>query len=134
MNVKSAAFFSNLLLLETKDWDSEANYIPNISDLNSTSKYDYFIFVRVKPNTNSLFSKGEEKEILEKEIVANEWFFDIAGCCSQKTLKFVIKNNYILPQNSLLNGKVKMDAENYYIQSGDLKPIDDLINILNKIK
>jgi len=39
----------------------------------------------------------------------------------------VIDNKYVLPQNSLLNSKIEMDAENYYIQAGDLKSITNLI-------
>ena len=38
-------------------------------------------------------------------------------------LQEVIKNDYILPQNSYLNGSTRMDAENYYIQAGDLLDI-----------
>ena len=39
----------------------------------------------------------------------------------------IIKEENILPKNSLLNGAVKMDAENYYIQSGCMKKIELLI-------
>ncbi|QOD60713.1 hypothetical protein H9I45_15445 [Polaribacter haliotis] len=130
ISIKSAAYFSNLLLLETADWNSNGNYIPNITNKNSSNKYDYFIFVRIKPNTNSLFENGSEKEILRKEIYTQNWFFDIVGCCSLDTLIYVINKEYILPKNSLLNGKIKMDAENYYIQSGDLKNLNYLINEL----
>tara|TARA_R110001606_G_scaffold393429_1_gene563329 strand:+ start:56 stop:787 length:732 start_codon:yes stop_codon:yes gene_type:complete len=120
ISIKSAAFFSNLLLLETADWDINGNYIPKSNNNDFTNKYDYFIFVRIKPNTNSLFKNNSEKEILRQEVNLRNWYFDIAGCCSLETLKYVIKNKYILPKNSLLNGKTKMDAENYYIQAGNL--------------
>lgn len=133
ISVKSAAFFSNLLLLETKDWDDEANYIPNLDQNSTTKNYDYHILVRIKPNTNSLFNDLIDKKSLEDEIKSNKWYYDIPGCCSNNTLKHIIQNNYVLPQNSLLNGIVKMDAENYYIQSGDLKNISELIKTLNKL-
>ena len=42
INVKSMAFFSNLLLSETKDWDMSGKYIPN------SKYYDYFVVVRIK--------------------------------------------------------------------------------------
>ena len=133
ISVKSAAHFSNLLLLETKDWDSEGRYIPNINNPDVADIYDYFVLVRIKPNTNSLFNGPTDEKSLKKEIVSNKWYYDIAGCCSLKTLKFIIRNNYVLPQQALLNGKIEMDAENYYIQSGDLKGIDELLNILKNV-
>lgn len=137
INVKSAAFFSNLLLLETKDWNENAEYLPN-KNIVTSNNYDYFILIRIKPDvkliltTNHLFCSNEiEKESLLNLIMNEKWFYDIAGCCSSETIKYIIKNNYVLPQNALLNGKIKMDAENYYIQSGDLKSIDLL---MDKIK
>ena len=130
ISVKSAAFYSNLLLLETKDWDTNGRYIPNIDNPDVADIYDYFILVRIKPNTNSLFNGSTDKKTLKKQIESNKWYYDITGCCSLTTLKFIIQNNYILPQNALLNGKIKMDAENYYIQSGYLKSIRSLLNIL----
>lgn len=133
ISVKSAAFFSNLLLLETKDWDDKANYIPNLNAEETTKNYDYHILVRIKPNTNSLFNDSIDKKSLEDEIKSKQWYYDIPGCCSNNTLKHIIQNNYILPQNSLLNGKVKMDAENYYIQAGDLKDISELTKRLNNL-
>ena len=50
INVKSMAFFSNLLLLETKDWDISGKYIPN------SKYYDYFVVVRIKPELKKEFS------------------------------------------------------------------------------
>ncbi len=32
----------------------------------------------------------------------------------------------------MLNGKVRMDAENYYIQAGDMIPATDLNELLNR--
>jgi hypothetical protein len=130
INVKSMAFYSHLLLLETKDWDEKGLYIPNKSNNETTIKYDYFVAVRIKPNTNSIKYDSWKKDDLIENILSSNWYFDIGGWCSHKTLKYIIKNNYILPQNTLLNGKTKMDAENYYIQFGNLKHIDELVEIL----
>ncbi len=47
INVKSGAFFSNLLLLETKDWNENGEYIPNANS-DATNIYDYFVFVQNK--------------------------------------------------------------------------------------
>jgi hypothetical protein len=49
---------------------------------------------------------------------------------SHITLMHLIKNNYILPQQALLNGKIKMDATNYYIQSGDMREIEELFRVI----
>jgi len=66
ISIKSAVFFSNLLLLEKADWDSNGYYIPNYSAPDLTDKYDYFILVRIKPNTNSLFNKSKKKGVCYK--------------------------------------------------------------------
>ena len=78
INVKSVAFFSNLLLLEKDDWNSEAHYIPNIA-INGTYHYDHFILIRIKPDiknilrNNSLYySDNVDKEILLKLILNNK--------------------------------------------------------------
>lgn len=130
--VKSAAFFSNLFLLETKDWNSEGMYIPN-HDISKIAVYDFFVLVRIKPDIkNVLKGISETKENLWQEIQKTNWFYDIPGCCSIKTIQHVIKNQYVIPKNALLNGKTKMDAENYYIQSGDLHHLDRLYSDLKQ--
>ncbi len=134
ISIKSAAFFSNLLLLESQDWDSEGRYLPNLLNNEGTDFYNYFVLVRIKPNTNSLFKGAISKQELRNEIDSNKWYYDIPGCCSNITLKFIIKNNYILPKNSFLNGKTRMDAENYYVQCAELKNITQLINILKNLE
>lgn len=133
ISVKSSAYFSNLLLLETNDWDLDGSYKPNSNKAQSNSYYDYFILVRIKPNTNSFFNTEKEKEILKASVLNHKWTYDIPGCCSLKTLKHIITNDYILPQGALLNGKTKMDAENYYIQTGNLKGINQLITHLKSL-
>ncbi|WP_289665545.1 hypothetical protein [Flavobacterium panacagri] len=139
INVKSAAAQSNLLLLETKDWNHQGQYIPNLSLNNgSTIQYDYFILVRIQPDIKKLFTARKylytdemTKEEIEKLIFNSVWEFDIAGYCSHQDLKNTINNNDVLPQNAMLNQYTKMDVSNYYIQSGDLHPIDGLVQLLN---
>ena len=46
-------------------------------------------------------------------------------------LKHLISNGFIIPQNAMLNGWMKMDASNYYCQAGDLKSINELIIFLS---
>lgn len=138
ISIKSTAFFSNLLLLEAKDWNVEGEYIPNLNN-SSNQNYDYFLMVRIKPDVKQLFQKekifySNEIELQKlKDIIFNQnWFFDFGGVCSNVTIKHIISNAYFLPQNALLNGTIKMDADNYYIQSGNLKEMDFFINWLKK--
>ena len=138
ISVKSVAFQSNLLLLETKDWNEKGQYIPNILANNgSTIAYDYFILVRIQPDIKKLFathrylySNEIAKKDIEDLIFKSNWNFDIAGYCAQSEFTEAINNGYVLPQNAILNHYTKMDACNYYIQSGNLNLINDLVQKL----
>ena len=137
INVKSAASFSNLLLLETRDWDANGIYIPNI-DIGG-GQYDFFILTRINPDGKSimtrerlLYSNEVEKGRLKNLMVNNNWSFDIVGFITLSELRNLIEQGFILPQNSLLNGKTKMDAENYYCQAGDMQPIENILPLLNE--
>ncbi len=139
INIKSAAFFSNLLLLEAKDWNSKGEYIPNLNS-SSSQNYDYFLMIRIKPDIKQLFQKKKifycdkiKSRQLKAVIFNQKWFFDFGGACSSTTIRHIISENYFLPQNSLLNGTIKMDAGNYYIQTGDLKNFDFFISELKKL-
>lgn len=140
INIKSAAHFSNLLLLETKDWDNLGRYIPNIGS-NSHTKYDFFILVRIEPdikkvfrNERLMYSNEVSKDKIDNLISSLSWKYDIVGYINNEQLINVINDNYILPQNSLLNGRVPMDAENYYVQAGDMLNIEILINELKQLQ
>jgi hypothetical protein len=139
INVKSAAFFSNLQLLETRDWNSKGEYIPNLHT-GTTSKYDYFILVRVKPDLkgvfrdNALFNGNSfDRTQIESIVTKQSFTADIPGYITHLDLVTVITNRDILPQNSWLNGKVRMDAENYYIQCGDMRTIPNLVTELKAL-
>jgi len=128
ISVKSASFFSNLLLLETNDWDDSGKYIPN--DI----LYDIHVLVRIKPDVkgllraNRLFFSDEVDIELIRSIIFKEVFeYDIPGFLTNTDIQTLIQNRFIIPQNAMLNGKTRMDAENYYCQSGNLREIDSLI-------
>ena len=128
ISIKSASFFSNLLLLETRDWDNSGRYIPN--DI----VYDIHILVRIKPDVkglmraNRLFFSDEVDEHLLRSIIFKEEFeFDIPGFLTKFDIQELIQNRLIIPQNTMLNGKTRMDAENYYCQSGNLRDISSLV-------
>ncbi len=109
LSVKSTKHFGNLILLETKDWSKDGEYLPNLDK--KSSIYDFHILIRTKANNET-------------------WDYDIPGFITHQDFKDVIKQKLILPKSSFLNGKIRMDAENYYIQAGDLRTIDELIKLL----
>lgn len=125
ISVKSMAFFSNLLLLETKDWNNKAEYIPN------NKSYDFFVVVRIKPELKKefrvqrmLYSDDIGFDQIKSVIVRQTFFADIPGYVSNAILKEKIEQKQILPKGSMLNGHTKMDAENYYILSEDFEEIE----------
>jgi len=127
INVKSMAFFSNLLLLETKDWDETGKYIPN------NKSYDYFFVVRIKPelkkefkNQRMLYSDDISLERIKSILEKQSFFADIPGYVTNSFLKEKIQAKQILPKGSMLNGRIKMDAENYYVLSIDLEEFDNI--------
>lgn len=124
--VKSTKFYGNLLLLETADWNSEGNYIPNLEK--GGEVYDSFVLLRIKPSCEDimksnrmLYSDSIEKTkvfALFSDII---WEYDMAGFIIHADLKRLISKNYILPKGAILNGKTIMDAENYYVQANDMR-------------
>lgn len=129
INVKSMAFFSNLFLLECKDWDESGAYIPD----EGSFIYDYFVCVRIKPNIKDLFkNEDSDKDKMFKLLDVQDFYFDIPGVLSHETLKEIIKRKYIIKKGDKLS-QTTMDADNYYIQSGDLKNINLMYNQLKGI-
>lgn len=131
INIKSMAFFSNLLLLETKDWDDSGLYIPN------KTHYDYFIIVRIKPDIKSVFRSKRllytDDILFEdlKELILSQGFeADIPGYIDNNKLIEIIKIKQILPKGSILNKSTEMDADNYYLISDDFDNIFKLKNLL----
>ena len=130
-SIKSTKSFGNLLLLETKDWNNNAEYIPNLAK--GEAVYDLFILVRIKPDCEYLLKKQSflysdlaDKSILHKFISSAQWEFDIPGFITNKDLLFAINNKLIINKGEMLNGKTKMDASNYYIQAADMHSINNI--------
>ena len=129
--VKSTKDYGQLLLLETKDWNDKGYYIPNIKK--GIYKYDYVMLVRIKPSCEDLlkkkkllYSKYVDRDELKQLVKSQKWSYDYAGYITYDELLHIIKNKYILPQNGLLNGKMPMDAENYYVQAYNMKQLDTI--------
>ncbi len=101
INVKSTKHFGNLMLLEQGDWNNNAEYIPNINTNNHI--YDLFVLLRINTRTNQ---------------------YDIPGFVNRSDLLQIIEKQHIIKKGQLLNGKIPMDANNYYVQSGDMRNIN----------
>lgn len=130
ISIKSTKSFGNLLLLEQKDWNSNAEYIPNIELGNAT--YDFIFLVRIKPNCEEILKTNQimDSLFIEKDKIANtllgvKWEIDVPGFITTDQLKYIIENKFIIPKGSKLNRRVNMDATNYYVQAGDLNDLED---------
>ncbi len=128
VSVKSTKCFGNLLLLETKDWNYDGRHIPN------DEAYDLTFLVRLDPNCEDLMKRNRllyvdtvSYDTLKAIILGEAWKYDIPGFITLPELQYLIRNQYILPQNALLNGRIPMDAENYYVQAGDMHRLDELL-------
>ena len=139
LNIKSTKAFGNLLLLETKDWNEQAQYLPNIEK--GHFDYDYFILVRMKPyceellGSRCLLSAGEtDKELLRHTLLSEKWEYDIPGWCSRAELVQIIGDKHIIKQGEMLNGKTRIDAANFYVQTGCMHNIKELFPLLKTKK
>jgi len=138
--VKSTKSFGQLLLLESDDWNDEGDYIPNLE--NDNSRYTAFILIRLTPFASDilkqhrwLYTDNIDKNGLKDAIMNETFSYDIPGCISRKMLVQAIGEELFIPQGAYL-GQIyesnKMDANNYYIQTGDMLDISTLIHFLKK--
>ena len=107
INVKSTKHFGNLMLLEQGDWNNSAEYIPNIGSNNHI--YDLFVLLRIDSRINN---------------------YDIPGFITRNDLMHIIQKQHIIKKGQMLNGKIPMDANNYYVQAGDMRNINTIRNFL----
>lgn len=136
ISIKSTKAIGNLLLLETKDWDNQGRYLPNVEGNDPRSGiYDYTIMVRIDPaceekflHSGVLYDDKCEKTVLEEIVYSKEWKYDYAGYITYDDLRMIITSgNYIIRESDLLNGTTRMDADNYYVQAGDMRDCTELV-------
>ncbi|MEI6898119.1 MAG: hypothetical protein V5786_11695 [Psychromonas sp.] len=132
-SIKSTKYYGNLLLLECKDWNKLGQYKPNLKT-GKPAFFDFFVLVRIKSDGDNLLKSNKylyvntiNKQELLQLIKSQRWYFDIPGYLTHKDLVEVITCQQLLPQGAILNKKTKVDADNYYIQSGDLSSLEQLI-------
>ncbi len=122
--IKSAKHFANLLLLETKDWNENGCYLPN-----NDCKYDGIVLVRVDDYVTELMKRNRlfyedicEKKKLENLLLNSKSVkYDIPGFISNEDLIQIIRQKHIIKKDFYLGKKTLIDADNYYVQSGDLR-------------
>lgn len=138
ISVKSTKSFGNLLLLETADWDTDGNYIPNLEK--GHASYDFSVLLRMNPfceeilRKNRLFYSNDiAKPVLESLLLNNvSWQYDVPGFVTREQLQEIIRERYVIPRGAFLNGKTRMDAENYYIQAGDMTPFEQIVDLIRR--
>ena len=114
-------------------YDSEGRYIPNSES--GSEAYDFFVLARVDPDGERimrehglLYADSADREILRRIILSERWRVNLAGYITgEELIDEVIEPGHILPQSSTLNRYTRMDAENYYVQAGDMHEIDGLL-------
>ena len=134
INVKTMKHFSNLLLLEQKDYSKDGNYLGHTD---SSKKYDIFFCARMRSSIQEYFrseglngrsfSSFIEFESHFKALSRMNWELDLPGFAPLDLLKQAIQDKHIIARGEYLNGRTRMDATNIYIQSGDLLDVG-LIN------
>jgi hypothetical protein len=134
--VKSTKSYGNLILLESKDWNSEGRYIASVGE---PRLYSHIVLVRIRPDSEELlrrFRPNPSTEVLRRDlhsILLNlDWEYDIPGFITTLDLLAIVKSDIKIPKGALLNNAVKMDAENFYVQAGDLRDIKDLLPDLSR--
>lgn len=133
--IKSTKSIGNLLLLETKDWDFNGNY------KYSNKEYSFFIFVILETDLESKLKKDQKlySDLLSKpelkKYIKDKYNYDIPGFLLKNDIKEIISKKQIIHQNTRVNSKNgrKMDVSNYYVQSGNMRNISVLLELLKRL-
>lgn len=139
IEVKSTKPFGNLLLLEKENWNSSGEYRHGTDG--SATRISHVALIRISPSIHEHARMLEQKYMtgkadkvgLTNELLRHKWTFDIAGFARREDLQQVFRAQQLLRQGSMLgpNG-VRMDADNYYIQTGDLRPLSELLPVIHR--
>ncbi|MCR4750200.1 MAG: topoisomerase DNA-binding C4 zinc finger domain-containing protein [Lachnospiraceae bacterium] len=136
ISVKSTKSYGNLLLLEKEDWNEKGEYLPNKGS--EVCTYDYTVLVRFYPDGEAIMKANHLllqrdfeipsniHDILCEKVMNVTWQYDFAGFIYFSELVKMIKENHSIPKGSYLNGRTKMDADNYYFQAGNMHSMPEL--------
>ena len=117
ISIKTSKHFSQLLLLEKKDYQVEEGRVFYKHDKDAP---DVIIFVRVCHNIANFMKENNWtniKDVKKDMYQDSKTTCEISGYITNKDFKNLIDNDFIITKGTLLNGKVPMDADNYYIIS-----------------
>jgi hypothetical protein len=133
ISIKSTTHFGNLLLLEAEDFDEHARYLPNRIN-GGVAKPEFHVLTRIAPDCKSilkskrwLYTDCVDRSLLFEFLQQSNWLMDCPGYINDADLMFLISNHFRINRGDKLNGRINMDADNYYCQSGNLRPISQLI-------
>lgn len=115
ISVKSSKHWSQMMLLETKNWNKNSELIYNINT-NKSYLYDFHLYSRIVPlkvfnNKKYIYPKGyqyidlnysnnnELKDKLFKHITEFKWAYEDSFIINNEYFKKIIKMNYILESN-----------------------------------
>lgn len=136
LHVKSTKHFGNLLLLEQADWSPEGNYAPGGSAKESVQA-EAIVLARVKPElwkavSSDLFENDQRR--LRDQILEVKWYVNVVGFATKSDIRLAIAKKHLIKKNALLQKSTYMDADNYYIQAGDLWDIGYLGKYLASVE
>ena len=130
--VKSTKWFGNLLLLESADWNEQGEYVASLGE---PVKYRAICLVRLGPDLANL-SRSLGIAIaplsidrLREAVLETAWLFDIPGWIDSDDLRRIVGANQRIARGTTL-GRITLDADNYYVQAGELRPVGDLLREL----
>lgn len=127
ISIKTTNFFSNLLLLNKKEWNCNGEYLYGINGIDSS--YKAFFLCRVSPNLDDILNlEGDSDPGIDNLIqyLENITFkADIPGYITIDDFKKIISADLCIPEGSKLGAKTFSDPL-YYCQAGDLWDIDKI--------
>lgn len=129
--VKSTKHFGNLMLLECSDWSHNGEYT---NAIDGKKTYDAIVLVRIYPDIGGQIEYFDNNEInwkqTQRRLESTAWKYDLPGYISSEDLKFLIAHEFKIPKGAFLNARIRMDADNYYVQAGQMKQMKYLSEIL----
>lgn len=134
ISMKTSKHYSQLLLLEKDDYSINNDKVFYKYDKHPP---DVVIFARTCNDIASFMKENNwtnVKDMKEDMYQKAKITCEISGYVTNRDLKNFMEHEFIIEKGEKLNGKVPMDADNYYVAIKDLKPKENLCETLEKIK
>ena len=125
ISVKGSKYYSNMLLLEKKDYNQNGELIYNIGT-NKISNFDYFAYIRVAPiKYNRIIFKGYGKDYVQK---TDNLELELSNFV--KSFDWVYEEPFIIEKELFVDTNIKND---YCIEKSNLVRFDKEGNVLLKL-